>query len=37
LAALGLGGTEFASANEVVNAIHQQSNPVKLVSKEDFL
>ncbi len=37
LAALGLGGTEFASANEVVNAIHQQSNSVKLVSKEDFL
>jgi len=28
LAALGLGGTEFASANEVVNAIHQQNNPV---------
>ena len=25
LAALGLGGTEFASANEVQNAIHQQS------------
>lgn len=24
LAAFGLGGTEFASANEVVNAIHQQ-------------
>ena len=29
LASLGIGGTEFASANEVVNAIHQQSNPVK--------
>lgn len=28
LAALGLGGTEFASANEVVNAIHQQNNPI---------
>ncbi len=28
LAALGLGGTEFASANEVVNAIYQQNNPV---------
>lgn len=28
LAGLGLGGTEFASANEVVNAIHQQNNPV---------
>lgn len=25
MAALGLGGTEFASANEVQNAIHQQS------------
>lgn len=30
LAALGLGGTEFASANEVVNAIHQQNNPPKV-------
>ena len=29
LASLGIGGTEFASANEVVNAIHQQNNPVK--------
>lgn len=29
LACLGLGGTEFASANEVVNAIHQQNNPIK--------
>ena len=28
LACLGIGGTEFASANEVVNAIHQQNNPV---------
>ena len=27
LACLGIGGTEFASANEVVNAIHQQNNP----------
>lgn len=27
LAALGLGGTEFATANEVQNAIHQQDNP----------
>ena len=26
LAGLGIGGTEFASANEVVNAIHQQNN-----------
>jgi hypothetical protein len=26
LACLGIGGTEFASANEVLNAIHQQSN-----------
>lgn len=28
LACLGIGGTEFASANEVVNAIYQQNNPV---------
>jgi hypothetical protein len=28
LSALGLGGQEFASANEVLNAIHQQNNPV---------
>jgi hypothetical protein len=27
LACLGLGGTEFASANEVQNAIHQQNTP----------
>ncbi len=27
LAALGIGGTEFASANEVQNAIYQQSSP----------
>lgn len=27
LAALGFGGTEYASANEVENAIHQQMNP----------
>lgn len=27
LAAFGLGGTEFASANEVENAIHQQKAP----------
>jgi hypothetical protein len=27
LACLGIGGTEFASANEVLNAIHQQNNP----------
>jgi hypothetical protein len=27
LAALGFGGTEFATANEVQNAIHQQGNP----------
>ena len=26
LAALGIGGTEFASANEAQNAIHQQTN-----------
>jgi hypothetical protein len=29
LACLGLAGSEFASANEVVNAIHQQNNPAK--------
>ena len=34
LACLGIGGTEFASANEVVNAIHQQDNPVKEVITE---
>ncbi len=28
LAALGIGGTEFASANEVQNAIHQQNKKV---------
>ena len=27
LAALGMGGTEFASANEVQNAVHQQGQP----------
>ena len=27
LAGLGIGGTEFASANEVANAIHQQNAP----------
>lgn len=27
LAAFGFGGTEFATANEVLNAIHQQTNP----------
>lgn len=27
LAAFGIGGTEFASANEVENAIHQQAQP----------
>ena len=37
LAGLGIGGTEFASANEVVNAIHQQSNPVKEVVTEATL
>jgi len=33
LAALGIGGTEFASANEVQNAIHQQSNPEKFIKQ----
>jgi hypothetical protein len=37
LAGLGIGGTEFASANEVVNAIYQQSNPVKEVVTEAAL
>jgi len=37
LACLGLAGSEFASANEVVNAIHQQSNPVKEVVTEAAL
>lgn len=32
LACLGLGGTEFASANEVQNAIYQQNNPVQPTS-----
>ncbi len=37
LACLGIGGTEFASANEVVNAIYQQNNPVKKeYSEEDI-
>lgn len=37
LACLGLGGTEFASANEVLNAIHQQNNPViEKVSDDDL-
>jgi hypothetical protein len=31
LAAAGWGGTEFASATEVQNAIHQQSNPDKFI------
>jgi hypothetical protein len=33
LAALGIGGTEFASANEVQNAIHQQYNPEKFIKQ----
>ncbi len=28
LAAFGIGGTEFASANEVENAIHQETKPI---------
>ena len=37
LGCLGLGGTEFASANEVLNAIHQQNNPViEKVSDDDL-
>jgi len=34
LSCLGLAGSEFASANEVVNAIHQQNNKVKEVVTE---
>ena len=37
LSCLGLAGSEFASANEVVNAIHQQTNPVKEVVTEAAL
>ena len=33
LAAAGWGGTEFASANEVQNAIHQQANPQKYIKQ----
>ena len=37
LACLGLGGQEFASANEVLNAIHQQNNPVvEKISDDDL-
>lgn len=36
LACLGLGGQEFASANEVLNAIHQQNNPpVENITDDD--
>lgn len=34
LAALGMGGTEFASADEVANAIGQQKKSVKPVTKD---
>ena len=33
LAAAGWGGTEFGSANEVQNAIHQQNTPKKRAAK----
>lgn len=36
LAALGLGGTEFASADEVANAIGQQKTSVKSVPQDDW-
>jgi len=36
LAALGLGGTEFASADEVANAIGQQKASVKTVPQDDW-
>lgn len=35
LAALGIHGGEFASANEVENAVHQQANPPKQVVSEE--
>lgn len=36
LACLGIGGQEFASANEVLNAIHQQNNPpVETITDDD--
>jgi hypothetical protein len=37
LACLGIGGTEFASANEVVNAIYQQNNQPQEVLTEEQL
>lgn len=37
LAALGIGGTEFASANEVLNAKHQQANPRTTKSKAELV
>src|SRR5512146_2411691 len=36
LAAFGLGGTEFASADEVANAIGQQKASVKSVPQDDW-
>ena len=36
LAALGLGGTEFASADEVANAIGQQKSSVKSVPQDEW-
>ena len=36
LAALGLGGTEFASADEVANAIGQQKSSVKSVAQDEW-
>jgi len=36
LAALGIGGTEFASADEVASAIGQQKQSVKSVSQADW-
>lgn len=36
LAALGLGGTEFASADEVANAIGQQKQSVKAVAQDEW-
>jgi len=35
LAVLGLSGSEFASADEVINAMHQQKNPILQQTTQD--
>jgi hypothetical protein len=37
LAAFGIGGTEFASANEVQNAMHQQAEPPPTINEDERL